>query len=57
MHSAEVLEAELAQRLREFHNEDSKSFFEPCDKPAAAGTELPFQCTAPSRAFDYRDFR
>ena len=47
----------LAQRLREFHNDDSKPFFEPCDKPAAPGTELPFQCTPPSRAFDYRDFR
>ena len=47
----------LAQRLREFHNEDSKTFFEPCDKPAAPGSELPFQCTPPSRAFDYRDFR
>ncbi|HJV96435.1 MAG TPA: Wzy polymerase domain-containing protein, partial [Albitalea sp.] len=46
----------LAQRLREFRNEDSKAFFEPCDaspKPA----ELPFQCTPPSRAMDYRDFR
>jgi O-antigen ligase len=47
----------LAQRLREFHNDDSKAFFEPCDKPAEAGTERPFQCTPPSRAFDYRDFR
>jgi hypothetical protein len=47
----------LAQRLREFHNEDSKSFFEPCEQPAQPGTELPFQCTPPSRAFDYRDFR
>jgi hypothetical protein len=47
----------IAQRLREFHNEDSKAFFEPCDKPAAAAAELPFQCSPPSRAFDYRDFR
>jgi hypothetical protein len=47
----------IAQRLREFHNDDSKAFFEPCDKPAAAGAELPFQCSPPSRVFDYRDFK
>jgi O-antigen ligase len=46
----------IAQRLREFHNEDSKPFFEPCDDPKPA-EPLPFQCTPPSRAMDYRDFR
>ena len=46
----------IAQRLREFRNEDSKPFFEPCDAPKPA-EPLPFQCTPPSRAMDYRDFR
>jgi len=47
----------IAARLREFRNEDAKPFFAPCDEPAAADAQLPFQCTAPTRAFDYRDFR
>ena len=47
----------IAQRLREFRNEDSKAFFAPCDEPAPAGGERPFQCTPPTKAFDYRDFR
>jgi hypothetical protein len=46
----------IAQRLREFHHEDSDAFFEPCDTATPAG-ERPFQCTPPSKAFDYRDFR
>jgi hypothetical protein len=47
----------IAQRLREFRNEDSKPFFAPCDEPARPGVERPFQCTPPSKKFDYRDFR
>ena len=47
----------VAARLREFRNEDSKTFFEPCDEPHAAGEPVPFQCAAPTRRFDYRDFR
>ncbi|MFL6664250.1 MAG: Wzy polymerase domain-containing protein [Rhizobacter sp.] len=47
----------VAARLREFRNEDSKTFFEPCDEPHAAGEPVPFQCTAPTGRFDYRDFR
>ena len=45
------------QRLREFRNEDAKPFFAPCDEPQQPGEPLPFQCTPPSRSFDYRDFR
>ncbi|HUG22953.1 PglL family O-oligosaccharyltransferase [Piscinibacter sp.] len=47
----------IAQRLREFRNEDAQPFFAPCHDPAEASFELPFQCTPPSRPFDYRDFR
>lgn len=47
----------VAQRLREFRNDDAKSFFVPCDDPAQAAGPRPYQCTLPSRRFDYRDFR
>ena len=47
----------LAQRLREFHNEQSAPFFALCELPAQADKPLPFQCTAPSREFKYEDFR
>lgn len=48
----------LADRLREFHNEESKSFFEPCLGTAAArGAALPFQCTPARGRYDERDFR
>ena len=47
----------VAARLREFHNAASKGFFAPCDDKPDAATEPPFQCMAPSRALDYRDFR
>jgi hypothetical protein len=47
----------IAARLREFGNEDSRVFFLPCDAPRAPGTAAPFQCTPPTRSFDYRDFR
>jgi hypothetical protein len=46
----------LAQRLREFKNEQSAAFFAPCDKPES-GKPLPFQCIPPSREFKYEDFR
>jgi len=47
----------LAQRLREFHNDDSEEFFAPCDETPAGGAALPFQCTPPTKALDYRDFK
>jgi O-antigen ligase len=47
----------IAQRLREFRNEQSAEFFAPCDAPSAPGKTLPFQCLAPTRAFSYEDFR
>jgi len=47
----------LAARLREFHNVASKGFFSPCDSEPEPDVEPPFQCVAPSRALDYRDFR
>ena len=47
----------LAMRLREFRNPQSDDFFAPCSGPPGPGETLPFQCTAPTRAMDYRDFR
>jgi hypothetical protein len=47
----------LAQRLREFRNDDAKEFFAPCDSPDVPPAELPFQCSPPSRVMDFRDFR
>ena len=46
----------LAQRLREFHNDQSAAFFEPCELPPAPDEALPFQCEAPHRAYRYEDF-
>jgi O-antigen ligase len=45
----------IAARLREFRNPNSKEFFAPCDDAAMA--DKPFQCTPPTRAFTWRDFR
>ncbi len=46
----------LAARLREFRHRNSESFFAPCaEQPAPR--PLPFQCTAPSRGMDWRDFQ
>jgi hypothetical protein len=47
----------IAQRLREFRNEASASFFAPCSAATVASSEKPFQCKAPSRPFTYEDFR
>ena len=47
----------VAQRLREFRNDQSAEFFAPCDAPPAPGTSLPFQCLAPTGEFRYEDFR
>ena len=47
----------LAQRLREFHNEQSVPFFAPCAAPPAADKIVPFQCVPPARTFSYEDFR
>lgn len=47
----------LAQRLREFRNDEAREFFAPCDEAHAGDAVLPFQCTPPSRLMDYRDFR
>ncbi len=51
----------VAQRLKEFRNEQAKAFFEPCEPAAVAamppGTPPQFQCLAPDVPMDYRDFR
>jgi hypothetical protein len=45
----------LAARLREFRNPAADEFFAPCAD--AVLRPRPFQCEAPQRALDWRDFR
>ena len=47
----------LADRLREFRNPGSQTFFAECDQAPPAGAAPPFQCVPASRAMDFRDFR
>ena len=47
----------IAQRLREFRNVQSEPFFAPCEAPPKRGATLLFQCQAPTRTFDFEDFR
>ena len=47
----------LADRLREFRNPGSQTFFAECDQAPPAGVAPPFQCVPASRAMDFRDFR
>jgi len=42
----------LAQRLREFGNPDADEYFAACD----AGAQTAFQCQAPQRPHDWREF-
>jgi hypothetical protein len=44
----------LAERLREFNNPASATFFAPCQTAAASA---PFQCAPPGRPLDWRAFR
>lgn len=43
----------IAQRLREFRNEDSREFFDGCSGGTAP---TPFQCDPPSRRMNHEDF-
>ncbi len=45
----------LAARLREFNLPGAKAYFAPCDNPAVA--VKPFQCTPPTKTYDWRDFK
>jgi O-antigen ligase len=47
----------VAQRLKEFRNEQAAEFFAVCDEPAAAGAARPFQCEQPTGRYTYEDFR
>jgi O-antigen ligase len=48
----------VAQRLREFKNEQSEPFFAACAASAPPrGAKLPFECTPPAREFGFEDFR
>lgn len=47
----------VAQRLKEFRNEQAAEFFAVCNVPAAAGAPRPFQCEQPTGRYTYEDFR
>jgi hypothetical protein len=61
----------VAQRLKEFRNEQADEFFAPCAAPGiaaafpalaasaggASAREPPFQCLAPARPLRFEDFR
>ncbi len=47
----------VAQRLKEFRNDQAVEFFAPCAEKPKHGAVLPFQCEPPSRSFTYEDFR
>jgi O-antigen ligase len=47
----------IAQRLKEFRNDQATAFFEPCEDPDVAATDKPFQCQAPQKAWGFADFR
>lgn len=46
----------LAQRLKEFRNEQATEFFAPCEEPVPQA-DKPFQCQQPTRSYSYEDFR
>jgi O-antigen ligase len=47
----------LAQRMKEFRNNENAEFFSPCEESPERGEPPPFQCEAPTKAFTYEDFR
>ena len=47
----------LAQRLKEFRNDQAEAFFAPCSAAASAASAPPFQCLEPTAPLDYRRFR
>ena len=59
----------VAERLKEFHNQQADDFFAPCApvQAASAGAgaaavalapaKIPFQCLAPQRSYSFKDFR
>lgn len=46
----------VAARLREFRNPASQEFFDECSAASAPAQPPPFQCSAPSRVPDWREF-
>jgi hypothetical protein len=47
----------VAQRLREFRNEQADPFFEVCDLLPENAEAAPFQCQVPGAEVDYRSLR
>jgi hypothetical protein len=46
----------LAARLREFHKQEVEEFFEACPDRPVEDSAAPFQCQAPQRVPDWREF-
>jgi len=46
----------VAQRLKEFRNEQAAEFFAPCEESVPQANK-PFQCQQPTRSYSYEDFR
>ena len=47
----------IAQRLKEFRNDQAAEFFAPCDIKTRPGVPPPFQCLPPTQSLGYADFR
>ena len=47
----------VAARLREFRHAQGAEFFAACDNPPTPGVPTPFQCSPPTKAFSFEDFR
>ncbi len=47
----------VAQRLKEFRNPQSATYFAPCNDPTLTDADRPYQCSAPQRKFTFKDFR
>ncbi|MBS0445283.1 MAG: O-antigen ligase C-terminal domain-containing protein [Proteobacteria bacterium] len=45
----------VAQRLKEFRNDQAEEFFDPCTEPPEP--DQPFQCQEPTQALTYEDMR
>ena len=47
----------VAQRLKEFRNEQAEPLFAACAEASAAGATAPFQCAEPAVPLNYKSFR
>jgi O-antigen ligase len=47
----------VAQRLKEFRNDQAVEFFEPCEDEEIPANKKPFQCQIPENILGFEDFR